>query len=203
MFGDFAAPPQFEKRVHAPVSLAAAGAEGAAAQHGHGEVHDDEPDYEAMLNRIFAEMHRLKPELMLRTRKKLKPPEVERAGSKRTAWANIVEVCGMLNRDMSHVQTFFLAELGTTGVMDGQDRFLIKGRYMPRYIETLLRKYIAEYVTCQMCKSLETELERDPITRLYFMTCKSCGSKRSVLPIKSGYHAVGRGERRRARARAN
>ena len=56
-----------------------------------------------------------------------------------------------------------------------------------------------EYVTCQMCRSLNTRLERDSDNRLYFMTCLNCNSRRSVIPIKSGFHAVGRGERRRAR----
>ena len=50
-----------------------------------------------------------------------------------------------------------------------------------------------------MCKSLETELTRDPISRLYFSLCKACGSQRSVAPIKAGFHATSKGERRKAR----
>lgn len=60
-------------------------------------------------------------------------------------------------------------------------------------------RLLAEYVLCQMCRSLETELARDQMSRLYFMTCKACGSSRSVAPIKAGYHATGKGERRKAR----
>lgn len=105
-----------------------------------------------------------------------------------------------MKRSPEHVLAFFLAELGTTGAVDGSDRLMLRGRYVPKYIESLLRKYISEYVTCQMCNQLETLLTRDPVTRLYFMNCNSCGSSRSVNAIKSGYHALGRGERRRARA---
>ena len=36
-----------------------------------------------------------------------------------------------------------------------------------------------EYVTCRTCKSPNTELEKGE-SRLYFVTCNSCGSRRSV-----------------------
>lgn len=108
-----------------------------------------------------------------------------------------------MKREKEHVQSFFLAELGTTGSIDGSDRFLLKGRYLPKYIENLLRKYITEYVTCHMCKSLETELTRDPVTRLFFLSCKACGSQRSVTAIKAGFHATSKGERKKAREAAS
>lgn len=75
----------------------------------------------------------------------------------------------------------------------------LQGKFQPKYIESLLRKYISEYVTCAMCRSLESTLTRDPISRLYFMSCKACGSQRSVQPIKAGFHATAKGERKKAR----
>jgi translation initiation factor 2 subunit 2 len=48
--------------------------------------------------------------------------------------------------------------------------------------------------------SLNTELTRDNISRLYFMNCKACGSARSVAAIKAGFHATAKGERKKARA---
>jgi translation initiation factor 2 subunit 2 len=141
-----------------------------------------------------------------------------------------------LKRTQEHIQSFFLAELGTTGSIDGSERFLIRGKYPPKNIENLLRKYIAvsiitqtiihydrivtrflscamlriyahrillqEYVTCTMCKSLDTELTKDPISRLSFLNCQSCGSQRSVAAIKAGYHATVKGERKKAREAA-
>ena len=41
-----------------------------------------------------------------------------------------------------------------------------------QYIESLLRKYIGEYVTCQMCRSFNTSLTRDSVSRLYFVHCQ-------------------------------
>jgi translation initiation factor 2 subunit 2 len=104
-----------------------------------------------------------------------------------------------MKRDTSHVLNFFLAELGTTGSIDGSDRLLVRGKYQPKYVESLLRKYIKEYVVCAMCHSLNTDLTRDNISRLYFMNCKACGSARSVAAIKAGFHATAKGERKKAR----
>ena len=104
-----------------------------------------------------------------------------------------------MNRNPEHVFQFFMAELGTEGSIDGNQRLVIRGKYVPKYIESLLRKYIVEYVTCKMCRSPQTELTKDSVSRLYFMHCKECGSSRSVAPIRAGFHAQTRADRRAAR----
>merc|ERR1712000_522239 len=59
----------------------------------------------------------------------------------------------------------------------------------------LVRRYIVEYVTCKTCRSPNTELSKGE-NRLYFVTCNSCGSRRSVTAIKSGFTAqVGKRKR--------
>lgn len=47
----------------------------------------------------------------------------------------------------------------------------------------MLRRYIVEYVSCKTCKSPDTLLQRGE-SRLYYVECKSCGSRRSVTAIK-------------------
>lgn len=130
----------------------------------------------------------------------------------------------MMQRDPQHVYQFFMTELGTEGSIDGNQRLIIRtwvsgslvpkfilfltpfslfiilgGRYLPKYIESLLRKYVLEYVTCTMCRSPNTELVKNQASRLYFCKCRDCGSERSVAPIKAGYHATNRADRRAAR----
>ncbi|KAJ5111323.1 eukaryotic translation initiation factor 2 subunit beta [Penicillium argentinense] len=52
-----------------------------------------------------------------------------------------------------------------------------------------------EYVTCKTCRSPDTELNKGE-NRLYFVTCNSCGSRRSVAAIKTGFRGqVGRRKR--------
>lgn len=44
--------------------------------------------------------------------------------------------------------------------------------FSTQYIESLLRKYIGEYVACQMCRSFNTSLTRDNVSRLFFVSCQ-------------------------------
>jgi translation initiation factor 2 subunit 2 len=83
------------------------------------------------------------------------------------------------------------AEMGTTGSVDGSARLVIRGRFQQKQIEHVLRRYIVEYVTCKTCKSPDTLLTKE--NRIFFMSCESCGSRRSVNAIKTGFQAqVGR-----------
>jgi len=156
-------------------------------------------EYTELLQRIMEKLHANNPELSERRRHTMKPPQLMRVGTKKTLWVNFQEICNMMNRNPEHVLQFTLAELGTEGSIDGNQRLVIRGRYVPKYIESLLRKYISEYVTCAMCRSPNTSLTRDSVSRLYFVHCKDCGSSRSVAPIKSGFHAATRADRRAAR----
>ena len=55
------------------------------------------------------------------------------------------------------------------------------------YLKLTCALFAVEYVTCKTCKSPDTVLTKE--NRLYFMTCESCGSKRSVSAIKTGFQA--------------
>jgi len=151
--------------------------------------------YSELLERLFSLVREKNPYLTQR-KKSLPPPNIARMGRKMW-WSNFSQTCQILHRSSEHIMQFFLAELGTEGSIDGQDRFVFKGKYPAKQTETLLRKYIVEYVTCHMCHNPDTSLTRDVITRLCFVQCESCGSRRSVAPIKAGYHSVMQGDRRK------
>lgn len=99
-----------------------------------------------------------------------------------------------MHRQPEHVQNFLLAELGTNGNLDGQQRLIIKGRFAPKNFESILQKYANEYVICNGCKSSDTLLTKE--SRLFFLRCEKCGSSRSVAPIRTGF--VARVARRKA-----
>lgn len=90
-----------------------------------------------------------------------------------------------LHRQPKHLLDFLLAELGTSGSVDGNSQLIIKGRFQQKQIENVLRRYIKEYVTCHTCRSPDTILQKD--TRLFFLQCETCGSRCSVASIKSGF----------------
>jgi translation initiation factor 2 subunit 2 len=142
--------------------------------------------YAELLERVFS----MDPDLKdgKKSHFVLKPPSVMRIGTKKTAFANFAEICKLLHRPLDHLQGFLLAELGTSGSIDGSDALVIKGRFQQKMIENVLRGYIREYVTCHTCKSPETILAKE--NRLFFLQCEVCGSKCSVANIKAGFQAV-------------
>lgn len=157
------------------------------------------PAYEDLLSRFFGILKKNNPELAgIRSGPKFRipPPVCQREGSKKTLFANVQEIATVLQRNPEHLIQFLFAELGTSGSIDGEKRLVLKGKFQPKQMESVLRRYILEYVTCKTCKSMNTELKRESANRLHFLSCNACGSKRSVSSIKTGFQAQ-IGKRRR------
>ena len=169
--------------------------------------------YSLLVSRFFSLIQSHHPDLLSSGAKsyKIPPPQCLREGNRRTIFANIADICKRMKRSDDHVMQFLFAELGTNGSVDGSRRLVIKGRFQQKQIENVLRRYIGmlplslksyhlliptvEYVTCKTCRSGDTELNKGE-NRLYFVTCNSCGSRRSVAAIKTGFRGqVGRRKR--------
>jgi len=150
---------------------------------------DRDYTYDELLDLVFNIIKEKNPEIA-GERKKLvmRPPQVLRVGTKKSSFANFIDICKYLHRQPKHVQAFLLAELGTSGSVDANNQLIIKGRFQPKQIESVLKNYVKEYVLCKTCRSPETILQKD--TRLFFLQCETCGSRRSVASIKSGFQAV-------------
>ncbi|XP_026866568.2 eukaryotic translation initiation factor 2 subunit 2 isoform X2 [Electrophorus electricus] len=158
--------------------------------------------YDELLSRVFNIMREKNPDMVAGEKRKfvMKPPQVVRVGTKKTSFVNFTDICKLLHRQPKHLLAFLLAELGTSGSIDGNNQLVIKGRFQQKQIENVLRRYIKEYVTCHTCRSPETILQKD--TRLYFLQCETCHSRCSVASIKMGFQAV-TGKRAQLRAKAN
>ncbi|CAK0743158.1 hypothetical protein CVIRNUC_001448 [Coccomyxa viridis] len=154
------------------------------------EGSDRDYSYQELLDRVFGILRENNPELTGEKRRTImKPPQVAREGTKKTVFTNFLELCKTMNRQLEHVQAFLLAELGTSGNLDGQSRLVVKGRFLPKAFEGVLRRYVNEYVLCNSCKSPDTLLDRDSATRIMFLRCQQCGASRTVAPIKAGFVA--------------
>jgi translation initiation factor 2 subunit 2 len=154
---------------------------------------DRDYTYNELLSRFFRALHTANPALASSTGKRytLAPPSIHREGNKKTIFANVTDICRRMHRQPEHVIQFLFAEMGTTGSVDGAGRLVIRGRFLQKQVENILRRYIVEYVTCKTCKSPDTLLTKE--NRIYFMACESCGSRMSVSAIKTGFQAqVGR-----------
>jgi len=153
--------------------------------------------YPLLLTRFFTLLRQQHPDLAGdgRRKNKIPPPQVMKEGNKKTIFANISDICKRMKRHDEHVTQFLFAELGTSGSVDGSKRLVIRGKFQQKQLENVLRRYILEYVTCRTCKSPDTDLKKGE-NRLFFVTCNSCGSRRSVAAIKTGFQATV-GKRRR------
>lgn len=158
---------------------------------------DREYHYAEILSRVYDRIKQNNPQLGVKQVHKIRPPNVVRDGTKKVAWTNFPDICKSLNRSQEHVFNYTLTELGTTGNVDGNNCLIIKGRLNATHIENLLRKYISTYVTCEMCHSTNTQLQKDPNTRLTTLQCGQCGAARTVQSITGGFSAqIGRRKRK-------
>jgi translation initiation factor 2 subunit 2 len=172
---------------------------------------DDEPEeetwldtdrdytYAELLERVHSQLRVNNPNLAIKQTRSLPPPMILKKGTKKTLWANFERIAGLLQRTTEQLKTFVLAELSSTGSLDIYQRLTINGLFKPGQFESLLKKYIGEYVTCSMCRNMKTSLERDNVTRLFFLNCEICSSRRAVAPIKTGFHATNRADRRKVK----
>jgi translation initiation factor 2 subunit 2 len=160
---------------------------------------DRDYTYEELLNRALQFLHGKNPSLSGggggRKKITLQLPQVAREGTKKTVFLNFGSICKSIHRQQDHLLAYMGAELGTSGNVQDGGRLVIKGRFTAEGIANVLKRYMMDYVICQSCRSQDTVLMRDANTRLYFVSCESCGARRSVANISAGY--VARVERRK------
>ena len=105
-------------------------------------------------------------------------------GSKKTVIINFISLCKQLDRHPEHVMNFFLEDLGGTSGSIGNSGLIIKTVLSTSNVENLFKKYITDYVQCQLCRRQNTELIKDEKMRLWNLHCNSCKSNRSVRTIR-------------------
>jgi translation initiation factor 2 subunit 2 len=147
----------------------------------------NEYQYEFLLDRITNLIKKHNPLMTdsVRGPIKIPVPIINKVGTSRSAWTNFSEVCSVLNRPTEHLFQFILAELGVEGSLGGESQFLLKGKYNNKHIESVLKKYVHDYIQCASCKSSNTVFKKDNSARLQVLSCNACSSERSLAPIKT------------------
>lgn len=147
---------------------------------------DEEYSYDLLLDRIYNLIKKYNPSMISSSKVSIPIPVIHKVGTSRAAWLNFSDICSSLARPTDHLYQFIIAELGVEGNLGGEGQFLLKGRIGSKHIESLLKKYVHEYVQCTNCKSSSTTLKRDNSARLQMLSCQACGSEKAVQPIKAG-----------------
>ena len=142
--------------------------------------------YEFLLDRV-CEMIRTRDSGSIENKGTFKMPRpiVNLVGKTRSAWINFDDFVKVLNRSQDHLFQYVLGELGVDGTIGGENQFFLKSRINSKDIETILRRYIRDYVQCPNCQSLKTIIRKDQSTRLTQIYCENCKTEKTVQPLKS------------------
>lgn len=100
---------------------------------------------------------------------RLSLPKMIKIGGKKCGVTNFGVYSEQLNRDIQHIKKYFETELSTTTSLSAEHALIINGIFRERQIQTILTKYLKEYVQCRACKHLESKIENN---NFY---CNFCG----------------------------
>ena len=132
----------------------------------------------------------------------LPQPQMGRQGTKRVVYENFGQTCDFIKRDVKHVESFFKAELGTETSIDAKQQLILKGKYLATQLFNILVQYVNAYVKCKTCLKVTTTtlLDKDPVTRMQNLQCSSCTALTPTAPIRPGFHATNKSDRRKIKS---
>ena len=98
--------------------------------------HDRDYTYDELLQRVYDIIKDKNPDSVMGEKKKfvMRPPQVVKVGTKKSAFVNFTEIAKMLHRQPKHLLAFLFAELGTTGNLDGSNQLVMKGKFQQKHM---------------------------------------------------------------------
>ena len=157
--------------------------------------------YNVLLDRVYHELHLKNPHLSggEATRSQLPQPLIEKHGAKKTAVGNFQAICDAMHRTLDEVKDYIDKELSTQSALDGNNCLLLKLQNVKsNQFENVLLKYVSEFVKCEACKKIDTELIKDVDRRMQVLKCNNCKAERNVKSSSQGFKAE-TGKRSKAR----
>lgn len=106
----------------------------------------------------------------------LPKPDIFWVGRK-TIFRNFMDFSRIMIRDPDHLLMFLAKELATAASLDGE-RAIFIGRKQRQSFTVLIDRYMRYFITCSICGSSDTHLEKS--RRLRFLVCEVCGARSSV-----------------------
>lgn len=98
---------------------------------------------------------------------------------KKTVLTNFFQIASHLRRNPLHFQKFLLKELAASGQKEN-DILVLNIKVPSSKINQKVKEYVDEFVLCRECKKPDTELVREPQSRVTFIHCLACGAKHPV-----------------------
>lgn len=118
------------------------------------------------------------------------PPQMEKIGTKRIAIANFEAICAAINRPVTDAQKYFERQTSATTSLDGNNALILKMKLDGKGVERIFDKYLSEWITCGVCKSIDTTVEKEKnVNRLFVVRCNKCKAFRHVEMSETAFAA--------------
>lgn len=134
--------------------------------------------YEQLLNEAYKKVKKIES-----SSSRFEIPKAEgHFEGKKTIITNFSQIASYLRRDITHFQKFMLKELAAAGQKEG-DRLVLNIKVPSSKINQKIEQYAREFVLCRECGKPDTELIKEPDSRITFIHCLACGAKHPVSKI--------------------
>lgn len=152
-----------------------------------GESDEKDYDYFELLNNVYSKLNNGSSNTDNKVQK-LNIPSIQLTadGTTKTVWCNINKVAISIRRETDHLQKYTMSELAINGSINGAGQLVMKGRFQVKQIETVVRHYVNNYVTCSNCNGTKTRLSKND--RLSFINCDECHATKSVDSINKNFY---------------
>lgn len=129
-------------------------------------------DVDYLLERLYHKLGSVPKSKIVLTR-----PDVV-VQNKKSNFCNFRTICKQLNREELDVQKYFEKETNMSISISAAGVLIVNGIVRGPVLEKILRSYITDFVQCNMCKSLETELIKK--NKLMLLNCSKCHADRAL-----------------------
>ena len=126
-------------------------------------------DYQKLLDKALAQL----PQKGERKDRFEAPLAESIVSGNRTVLTNLREICEHINRDRNHLLKCLAGELATSATISG-NQAVFQGRFDNRTINSLVQRYIQDYVICPVCHQPDTKIVRKD--RFSLLHCEACGA---------------------------
>jgi translation initiation factor 2 subunit 2 len=149
----------------------------------------DPNKYETMLERLVKILKNQNLNTTKTPKLSFPPIQLENVGlkkNKKYIWKNFGEFAKQLNRPVDHMRDFVARELSIDPIIIEDLVLKMESRKIETEdLQTILIKYIHEFVKCPLCHSPKTTMVKDASLRVFVINCENCKASRSLVQIKT------------------
>ena len=132
-------------------------------------------DYSKLLDEAYSEV-----KTAVGNGERFEIPKIEgRYQGKKTILTNFSQVVSVLRRNPEEFQRYLLKELAASGGLKG-DSLVVNKRITREEVDRKIEQYAKEYVLCKECGKPDTEIVKEPGSRIRALHCLACGAKHPV-----------------------